>query len=781
MRLRPSRPAIFVVVAVVLASLGEGTAGAQAPRATTYYVSPSGSDSQSGSSSAPFQHIQKCATVMVAGDTCRIASGTYRESVVPTRGGAANAPITYAAAPGASVIIDGTDPVTGWRPVTGTDLSALESGDGFLAGSPFAAAVDAGHIYQTTVVLNPSLPGHQVFIDGGLSPEAQWPSPGNNPLTPVTASAQAGTQTSVSDTALTQPAGYWTGARLLARNWFVTETATVTGSAVGSVTADSLPNCISLSPNARTNYSLSGKLEVLGHAGEWFYQAGSHTLYTWMPDGDSPQGHLVEAKQRNVGFDLSGRSYVSLSGIGVRGTGVVTSPTSSHDVIDGMVARYISAYDDLAPDPGMVTTPDGCAVLSAGETTSGIVLAGTFNTVRNSTIDWSAGNGVVVLGSRNTVTDNTITNVDYMGSYAAGINVIGSNQTVTHNTVAGVGRSDINIDNKVAGATVPDDSIAYNDLSGYNNLVDDGGAIYVCCVVNLAGTTFDHNLLHDPAPLAVFAPAPGIYLDNNVYNATLYDNVAWNGTTLGVVLFNGDTSSGDKVYNNTSGTDPKVVSFFGSTYSNSEVTNNIGDVDAKSGVTESNNLPYSTDPLFTNPMANDYSLRAQSPARSAGVVRPPATDGYRDNRPSVGAYQYGVTPWFGGAAVVRSTVQAERYAANSGVGRHAAGTGEVLGNFDGGDWAQYDSVNFGDGRGMFTASIGEDPAYAGRSFQIRIDSLTGPVIGTMTVVSTGGFDQYVNQSTPITFTKGVHSVYLVAQGTAPGVANIDEFSFTQPA
>ncbi|GGK93839.1 hypothetical protein Sme01_58470 [Sphaerisporangium melleum] len=81
---------------------------------------------------------------------------------------------------------------------------------------------------------------------------------------------------------------------------------------------------------------------------------------------------------------------------------------------------------------------------------------------------------------------------------------------------------------------------------------------------------------------------------------------------------------------------------------------------------------------------------------------------------------------------------------------------------------------------MFTASIGSDPAYSGRAFQTRVDGLTGPVIGTLTVASTGGFDDYTTQSVPITPTKGVHKVYLVALGSSPGVADIDHFAFTRP-
>ncbi|MFF4902629.1 carbohydrate-binding protein [Streptomyces sp. NPDC001068] len=780
MRRSTSRLAVLLAAALLLSG-GELSASAQAPHPTTYHVSPTGSDRAPGTATAPFEHIQKCATVMVAGDTCVISSGTYRERVTPAHDGTAQARITYTAAAGADVVIDGTDEVSGWRRVTGDDLSDLKSHDATLDGSPFASAVGDGHVYQARITLDPALPGNQVFFDGVPGVEAQWPYPGDNPLAPNLASAQSGTTTSLSDSALTQPDGYWKGARLTAHNWFVSETGTVTSSSVGSVTAASLPDCVGLSPNQRTAYSLSGKLALLGHSGEWFYAPDTHTLYGWMKDGDDPSGHTVEAKQRNVGFDLAGRSYTSVTGLDVRATTVRASASSSHDVIDRLTARYVSAYSDLAPDPAMVTKPDGCAVLTAGESTSGIILDGHHNTLSNSTVDWSAGNGVVALGSHNTVTNNTITNTDYLGSYAAGINVIGSDLTITHNTVAHTGRSDLNIDDKMTGAKVAGNEIAYNDFSGYNVLVNDGGAIYVCCKIDLTGTGMHHNLLHDAAPGAAAAPAPGIYFDNGAYNATAYNNVAWNGTSYGVVLFNGDTTSGDRAYNNTSGTDSRAVSFNGAAYTNVDVANNIGDTDGPDGVTESHNLPYSTDPLFVSPDTHDYSLQAQSPARASGVVKPPATDGYKGRRPDVGAYPYGVPKWTGGSSLHATTVQAERYADSSGVSRHAAGSGSVLGSFDGGDWVKYTGVDFGSGRTLFTGSIGDDPAYSGRQFAIHTDSRTGPVIGTVTVLNTGGFDTYTDQSTPITRTRGVHDLYLVALGSSPGIANIDHFAFTEPA
>src|SRR5260370_1104096 len=75
-------------------------------QATDYYVSKSGSDSNSGTSTnLSFLTIQKSASVMNAGDTCYMLSGTYRETVTPAHPGTSGSPITFAVYPGATPIV----------------------------------------------------------------------------------------------------------------------------------------------------------------------------------------------------------------------------------------------------------------------------------------------------------------------------------------------------------------------------------------------------------------------------------------------------------------------------------------------------------------------------------------------------------------------------------------------------------------------------------------------------------------------------------------------------
>ena len=80
--------------------------------AATYYVATTGSDAAAGTIGAPWLTGQKCATTVVAGDTCLFRGGTYTHSAngtawinVVTNGTAGN-PITFKAYPGETPIIN---------------------------------------------------------------------------------------------------------------------------------------------------------------------------------------------------------------------------------------------------------------------------------------------------------------------------------------------------------------------------------------------------------------------------------------------------------------------------------------------------------------------------------------------------------------------------------------------------------------------------------------------------------------------------------------------------
>ncbi len=84
--------------------------GAPTELACTHYVAPDGSDDNPGTDGAPWQTIQHAADLAGPGDTVCVHGGTYlagEEGVVFSLSGTADAPITFAAAPGETATVQG--------------------------------------------------------------------------------------------------------------------------------------------------------------------------------------------------------------------------------------------------------------------------------------------------------------------------------------------------------------------------------------------------------------------------------------------------------------------------------------------------------------------------------------------------------------------------------------------------------------------------------------------------------------------------------------------------
>ncbi|MFL6072289.1 MAG: glycoside hydrolase family 3 C-terminal domain-containing protein [Mycobacteriales bacterium] len=86
--------------------------------------------------------------------------------------------------------------------------------------------------------------------------------------------------------------------------------------------------------------------------------------------------------------------------------------------------------------------------------------------------------------------------------------------------------------------------------------------------------------------------------------------------------------------------------------------------------------------------------------------------------------------------------------------------GTAVGATAAGQWVKYADANLGRGAGTFTASVAR--ASAGpATVQVRLDSPTGPLVGTATVPSTGDVYAYTTTTAPLTGAAGTHDVYLV--------------------
>lgn len=120
----------------------------------------------------------------------------------------------------------------------------------------------------------------------------------------------------------------------------------------------------------------------------------------------------------------------------------------------------------------------------------------------------------------------------------------------------------------------------------------------------------------------------------------------------------------------------------------------------------------------------------------------------------------------------RITTQAASFDAQNAVDT----TGPVLMGLCGGAWLKYSAVDFGAGVSSFTADVGVPAAYAGGQIEVRLDSPTGTLVGTLTVAGTGQWSTLVPQTTAIAGATGRHNLYLVFRGSL-SVAHFDWFKF----
>ena len=78
--------------------------------AMTYYVSPSGKDTNKGSIQNPFATLQQAASVMKPGDVCYLREGRYHEALaLENLHGLPGSPIVFTAYEDEQVVLDGSE------------------------------------------------------------------------------------------------------------------------------------------------------------------------------------------------------------------------------------------------------------------------------------------------------------------------------------------------------------------------------------------------------------------------------------------------------------------------------------------------------------------------------------------------------------------------------------------------------------------------------------------------------------------------------------------------
>ncbi len=385
-----------------------------------------------------------------------------------------------------------------------------------------------------------------------------------------------------------------------------------------------------------SQYFILGKLAALDYPGEWYYDKPASTLYLQAPNSDNPGDHTIEAKARNLGFDLAGKSNIVIKGIKLFGCTIDTTG-GSNNVIDGINANYPSYTYGYAYNVG------------------GICLGGTNNTLKNSTVANSTQCLVTVQGDSNKVINNLLHDGTYGPiNWESLIQITGKGHLISHNTVYNSGRS-------VIGGEFFACDIQYNDFHHGNYFATDTGLLYTAHN-DLGNTEIHNNWWHDNSN-RLGGWSCGTYLDESSANALIYRNAYWNLQWRGIVVnhlsnfihaFNNSTYnvSGIKYSEPDYGLDAyidRISNNIASDPSDGNGESRFPTGASSLGAVFSNNLAYGGgSPLFVNPGAGDLRLQSGSACIDLGTVIRGIADAYTGSAPDIGAYEYGGTVWTAG-------------------------------------------------------------------------------------------------------------------------------------
>ena len=668
---------------------------------TTYYVSTdAGLDTNAGTLNQPFKTISKAASLAKAGDTVLVRAGIYRESITPTSSGSSGAPITFAPYNNEVVTISGAD--------------LINNGSWTAVGNGLYSTAWLGRY------LSANNQSDQVFVDGAMINLARWPQETNRNLSrprvatidSILSAVDTGNKApgpgypiyrvTFYDAEFNESDGRWTGAKI----WVNSGNPHTNGDSSerdgngqsGTVVSTSQANhtiTMDIDAGAKLDAGTPGNFQLgvdnqyylfdppnvtgLLYNGEFWHDNLNGQLYLRTPDGSSPTTHLIEFKKRDWAFNLDGKSYITAKGFRLFATSVTTDKNAGNGQGNGGSSRYgsVAPANHITLDGLNVTYVSHFADQTGNLQTqwsesSGIILSGSDNVIQNSTISWSAGTALVVIGNRNKAYNNIINDTNYNATDGGAVSLGRStdisslDEEISFNTIFNTGIDGIEISGLKNSSSNPATPLARI----HNNLIHDtvlqsadSGAIHA---FGSDGhwVRIDHNVIYNTGPTDSAYIYMGIYLDyppndgnspgryiidHNVVYATpqcisvnhantdyIYNNttVSWTTVARSGLSSNGGGMPGVELKNNLSNTVFRGVGSQALVQKNIENANTSIFVDA------------------TNPdrSQRDYRLKASDPnIVDAGVNVAPYNDA---TPPDIGAYEFGQPKWLAGASPI---------------------------------------------------------------------------------------------------------------------------------
>lgn len=195
----------------------------------------------------------------------------------------------------------------------------------------------------------------------------------------------------------------------------------------------------------------------------------------------------------------------------------------------------------------------------------------------------------------------------------------------------------------------------------------------------------------------------------------------------------------------------------------------------------SSNTPYIATVAFQNPDGSTALIAFNNSTDSQAFQVQWGTQVFSYTLPAEAAATF---TWSGAqsdttpAVLATAQIQGSSFSSESGLETETTGdsTGEYdLGYVSVGAYAVYKNVDFGNG--VSGVSVREASAGGGGTVEFHLDSATGPLVSTVTLPVTGGWQTWVTETGTVTGATGVHDLYAVFQGSNSGIANVNWFQF----
>lgn len=543
-----------------MAMIGLAGAAASTAAAATYYVSPQGRDTNSGLGPGPNQAlrtIQAGVNKLQPGDTLLIRGGVYRETVVFSRSGTPDKPITLRPYKGEKVVISGCDEITGWQ---------RHEGRVWKAPMPWTLGPGRNQVFLDGKVMiearfpNSPAPGLEMPV-ADLSP--LWPTFGEFSIPQETRTTQPGRV--VSKLLEGQPDDYWKGAIYYGVHYegWCAQTGIIESSKSGEIIVGDRTKGWWFGPAYGAGYPaeweegrgmIVGHIHALDKPGEWVWMDG--TLYL-IPPGAKPTN--VEAKRRQLAFDLSGCEHIRIEGIAVIAASV-RMEDAAYCTFERCDFSYISHFTHHY---NMGQVAEGRDTIKSGET--GIYVSGHDNSFISCSVRYSAGAGFHLRGYHHTIHNCLIDEVSYTAHYLNAItdavsdfgnyeDLLVGGHVITFNTMRNAGRHFFNFygngpnvaSRTRSGMDYMATLFAHNHLYNGMLLTRDAGFVtgYYCSAGTLNGLNSQvaYNVIHDDFDIfSMRTNALGpIYLDAGTCNVDVHHNLLWAapGTVQRSIWFN---------------------------------------------------------------------------------------------------------------------------------------------------------------------------------------------------------------------------------------------------